>query len=104
MAQRRKRRNGHGHQPSLESLQEDLSLLQANMSKLIAGLGGAASNGMSSAMSAASHAAEDAIEQAESMGQEGVETVRETIRAQPLAAIAISMGAGALLGAFLTRH
>ena len=100
MAQKRKRRNGNGAQASLESLQEDLLLLQADMSKIIAGLGGAASKGVTQAM----HAAEGVAEQVETIGQDGVDTVRSTIRSQPLVACAISVGAGALIGALLTRH
>jgi hypothetical protein len=50
-------------------------------------------------------AAEDVAEQVETYGQEGVDTVRSTIRSQPLVACAISVGAGALLGALLAaRH
>jgi ElaB/YqjD/DUF883 family membrane-anchored ribosome-binding protein len=100
MAQRRKRRNGNGAEASLESLQEDLAALQADMSKVIAGLGGAASVGVAQAM----RAAEDMAEQVETIGQDGVDTVRNTIRTQPLVACAISVGAGALLGALLTRN
>jgi ElaB/YqjD/DUF883 family membrane-anchored ribosome-binding protein len=104
MAQRRKRRNGHVAQASLETLQEDLALLQANMSKVFAGLGGAASEGVTHAMRSASTTAEDMVEQVESIGQDGVDTLRSTIRSQPLTALAVSVGAGALIGALLTRH
>ena len=104
MPQRRRRRNGHGTEASLEALQHDLAALQANMSKLIAGFGNAASEGVTHAMRSASTTAEDVVEQVEEYGQEGVDTVRKTIRAQPLAAIAVSVGAGALLGALLSRH
>lgn len=100
MAQKRKRRNGNGAGAALESLQEDLAALQANMSKIVAGLGDKASEGVTQAM----HTAEDVVEQVEEYGQEGVDTVRSTIRAQPLMALAISVGAGALLGAYLNRH
>jgi ElaB/YqjD/DUF883 family membrane-anchored ribosome-binding protein len=100
MAQKRKRRNGHGAEASLASLQEDLAALQADMGKVIAGLGGAASDGVTQAM----RAAEDVAGQVETYGQEGVDTVRSTIRSQPLVACAISVGAGALLGALLARQ
>jgi ElaB/YqjD/DUF883 family membrane-anchored ribosome-binding protein len=100
MAQRRKRRNGNGAEAALESLQEDLAVLQKNMSKIVAGLGDKASEGVTQAM----RTAEDVAEQVEEYGQEGVDTVRSTIRAQPLMALAISVGAGALLGAYLNRH
>jgi len=106
MAQKRKRRNGNGHttQATLHSLQEDLAALQANMSKVIAGFGTSAADGMSHAMHSASSTAEDVVERVEEFGQEGVDTVRSTIRSQPLTAIAISVGAGALIGALLSNR
>lgn len=101
MAQKRKRRNGNGNgSPTIASLQEDLAALQSNMNKVFAGLGGVASAGMGQAM----HAAEDVVGQVETIGQDGVETVRSTIRSQPLIACAISVSAGALLGALLARQ
>lgn len=42
-------------------------------------------------------------EQVEEWAEEGADTVREAIRSQPFAAIALSMGAGALIGTFLRR-
>lgn len=104
MARKRKGKNGNGVEASLEALQHDLSALQLNMSKVIAGLGDAASNGVSSAMRTASTTAEDMVEQVEAYGQEGVDTVRTSIRSQPLVACAISVGAGALIGALLARQ
>src|SRR5258706_15647562 len=104
MARKRRRRNGNGVEVSLELLQEDLSALQANMSKVMAGLSSAASHGVTDAFRAASSTAEDVIEQVEAVGQGGVDTVRNTVRSQPLVACAISVGAGALIGAFLARH
>jgi len=106
MAQRRKRRNGNGHGPmaSVASLQEDLAALQADMSKVIAGLSGAAAASVGNAVHAAERVAEDAVDQVEAYGQDGVDTVRSTIRSQPLIACAISVGAGALIGALLARQ
>ena len=104
MARKRRRRNGNGAETSLELLQEDLSALQANMTKVMAGLSSAASHGVTDAFRTASTTTEDVIEQVEAVGQEGVDTVRKTIRSQPLVACAVSVGAGALLGAFLARQ
>ena len=42
-------------------------------------------------------------EQVEEWAEEGTDSVREAIRSQPFAAIALSMGAGALIGTFLRR-
>jgi|SRR6185436_19748904 len=101
MAQKRKRRrNGNGAEATLASLQEDLVALQADMSKVISGLGGAASEGVTHAV----RAAEDVAGQVETLGQEGVDTMRSTIRSTPLVACAISAGAGALIGALLAAR
>ena len=52
--------------------------------------------------------AEEAVEQAagdvETWTNDNLDSARESVRAQPLAAIALSMGAGALLGAFFLRR
>jgi ElaB/YqjD/DUF883 family membrane-anchored ribosome-binding protein len=104
MARKRRRKNGNGVETSLESLQEDLSALQADMSKVMAGLSSAASHGVSDAFRTASTRAEDVIEGVEALGQEGVNSVRSSIRSQPLVACAISVGAGALIGALLARQ
>lgn len=101
MAQKRKRRNGHANgSPTIASLQEDLAALQSNMNKVFADLGGVASAGVGQAV----HVAEEAVGQVETLGQEGVETVRSTIRSQPLIACAISVSAGALIGVLLARQ
>ena len=96
--------NGNGIEASLEALQHDFSALQTNMGKLVAGLGNAASDGMASAVRSASDTAEDAIEQVEDLGQEGVNAARRSIRSQPIVSCAISLGAGALIGALLARQ
>lgn len=101
MARKRKaRRNGHGAEATIASLKEDLAALQADMTKVFSGVGGAASDGMSNAV----RAAEDVAEHMETLGHEGVHTVRSTIRSTPLVACAISVGAGALIGALLARQ
>jgi ElaB/YqjD/DUF883 family membrane-anchored ribosome-binding protein len=107
MARKQRRRNGRAAHSSLQTLQDDIAALQANMSKVIADLGGAASEGVTQAMRNASTTAEEVAEQVEEFGSESVDTVRSTIRAQPLVACAISVGAGALLGALISssaRH
>src|SRR5262245_3903480 len=102
MAQTRKRRrNGNTAEASLALLQEDLSTLQADVGKMFSNLGGGATDSAAQAMQAAGHMAG----QVETLGQEGVDTMRSTIRTQPLVACAIAAGAGALLGAIVAnRH
>lgn len=76
----------------LKSVQAEFADIQKEMRKL-------ASEGAANV----SHAASAAGEQIEEWAEEGTDTVRDAIRAQPFAAIALSMGAGALIGTFLRR-
>lgn len=91
MATRSKRRNGT-LEARLKTLQSEFADIQKEMRKL-------ADDGMSNVSEAASAAGE----QIEEWAEEGTDTVREAIRAQPFAAIALSMGAGAIIGSFLRR-
>lgn len=76
----------------LKSLQSEFTQIQKEMQKM-------ASDGATSVSNAASAAGE----QIEEWAEEGTDTVRDAIRAQPFAAIALSMGAGAIIGSFLRR-
>jgi ElaB/YqjD/DUF883 family membrane-anchored ribosome-binding protein len=91
MAMRSKRRNAT-LETRLKTLQSEFAQIQKEMRKL-------ADDGVTNV----SHAASAAGEQIEEWAEEGTDTVREAIRAQPFAAIALSMGAGAIIGSFLRR-
>lgn len=80
----------------LHALKGDFEALQRDMRLLLDSLGTDASHRVMKATSgAATHV--------EQFANDGVETVKEGIRAQPLAAIALSMSAGAVLGSLLRR-
>jgi ElaB/YqjD/DUF883 family membrane-anchored ribosome-binding protein len=104
MAYARKRKNGsHELEARIRALKADFEGLQKDMRRLVDAVGESATAGVSSAATAAGDAASSAVEQVEEWAEEGADTVREAIRAQPLAAIAISMGAGAIIGTLLRR-
>jgi ElaB/YqjD/DUF883 family membrane-anchored ribosome-binding protein len=103
MAYARKHRNGSDIEARFCALQADFAGLQKDMRLLADNVGNAASERVSSATTAATGAAASAVEQVEEWAEEGTDTVRDAIRAQPLAAIAISMGAGAIIGTLLRR-
>ena len=84
-------------------MRADFDNLQRDMRGLAGSVGDAASSSVSDAAASVSGAANGAAEQVEEWAEEGTTTVRDAIRAQPLAAIAISMGAGAIIGTLLRR-
>jgi hypothetical protein len=92
----RMRRNRSQTEARLEALKGDFEALQRDMRLLLDSLGNDASERVASATNGAA-------QQVEEWASDGVETVRDTIRAQPLAAIALSMSAGAVLSSLLRR-
>jgi ElaB/YqjD/DUF883 family membrane-anchored ribosome-binding protein len=102
-AARKKSKNGNDLDARVSALKGDFDSLQNNVRELLNSLGQEASTGFASATEAAGDAASDAAEQVGSWSEAGAESVRGAIRTQPLAAIALSMGAGALIGSLLRR-
>ena len=88
----------------LAALREDLEALQSDMKGLANGVGDAASDRLTEMLSATEDLAEQLTERVEVWTNENAETLRETVREQPLVACAIAMGAGAILGAILLRR
>lgn len=98
-----RKKNGNHFETRISALKEDFDSLQHNVRELLDAVGHDASDGISSAAGAASETIMSAAGQVETWGEAGTESVRGAIRTQPLAAIALSMGAGALIGAYLRR-
>ena len=106
MASRRRRSNGNGHdlQARLDALKDDLGTLQKDLRGLLHDAGGAANSQMQDAIKGALSSVEDVADRVEDWGSENLESVRDVVRTQPLAAIALSMSAGALIGALFLRR
>lgn len=100
---RKKKRNSSELETRVQALKEDFDTLQQDVRELLNSLGHEATIRVSSAADAAGTVATQAAEQVEHYAEEGAETVRDAIRTQPFAAIALSMGAGALIGTLLRR-
>lgn len=98
-----RRKNGSDVDARIRALKSDFDELQKDMRKLVESLGEAAGEGVSGMASSAQRAAGDAVHQVEVYAEQGVDSVRGAIREQPLAAIALSMGAGAIIGTLLRR-
>jgi len=99
----------------LNDLVADLEALRADIRSLAQGIGSEASGRVTDALksaeerltgllSASEIAAAEAYDQAEVWANENMDTLRENVREQPVAACLIAMGAGALLGAILFRR
>lgn len=86
--------------PHIAELKADLAAVKADLAKLMDTLERTARHGANGAAGEAEAAIDEVTEWAESQ----YETLRESIRAQPLAACAIAAGVGALLGQILLRR
>ena len=100
---RKNGRNGSDVQARLNSLRGDLDALQQDMRGLMTDMGGAATEQVQGAVNGAIESASEAVERVSDWSNENLDGVRQVVRMQPLAACAISMSAGALIGALLLR-
>jgi ElaB/YqjD/DUF883 family membrane-anchored ribosome-binding protein len=111
-----KKRNGTKNiDKRLGALRSELDALQGDMKGLTGDVADVADGRVHLAVRNAENVAqrayrlaEEAIEQAagdvETWTNGNLDSARESVRAQPLAAIALSMGAGALIGAIFMRR
>ena len=84
----------------LDALKSDFLALQDDVKGLARGVSAAASDMIQST----SRGAEDALESVGDWTTDNVGSVRDQVRKQPLAASALSVGAGAVIGAILSRR
>ena len=103
MAQARKRKNGHDLDAKLQALRSDFETLQGNMRKLVESVGDVAGAGVTDVANGAANVASETAGQVEHWAEEQADGVRGAIRQQPFTAIALSMGAGAIIGTLLRR-
>jgi ElaB/YqjD/DUF883 family membrane-anchored ribosome-binding protein len=107
MAPRRKtatKANGDDLQGRLAALKGDLEVLQKDLRGLAGEASDVATQKMNEALNGAMETVQDMADRVEDWGADHIVTLREQIREQPLAACALAMGAGALLGAILLRR
>ena len=97
-------RDGNEMRARLNSLRGDLDALQQDLRRVLSDVGDAATDGVQSAMSGAMHSAQEAYDGFEDWGGRSLKDVRKSVRAQPLRACLVAMGAGAFLGALLLRR
>ena len=91
----------------IDALRSDLSALQDDTKGLASDAAGAATHRARELAENALRLAEDTAsnvrDDIEAWTQENIDTAREKVREQPLSALAISLGVGALLGALFLR-
>lgn len=87
-------------EPSLSDVRADLEQLRVDFAKLVETLGHTARDGVKGAANDAEAAAGEVKEWADVQA----ETLRGSIQAQPLMAVAVAAGVGALLGHILLRR
>lgn len=101
---KRKKGNGHDLSARLDSLRDDLGLLQKDLRGLLSDAGGAANEQVHQTVRGALSSLENVADRIEDWGSDNLDSVRDVVRSQPLAAVALSMSAGALIGALFLRR
>lgn len=105
MAVKRKRSNGTAHlEQKLSALQSDLAQLQEDLRGLAGAGGEIAGERMSTVLEGAGSAADRATDQIGNWTNDNLIAVRDAVRGQPLSSVLLSIGAGAIVGAFLLRR
>lgn len=89
----------HGLKQDVDQLRDDLGKLKKDVSGTARDLAGAARSGMREAGAYVN----DAVDTVKERGEEQLESARDMIRENPLAAAAISFGVGVLMGALIRR-
>ena len=99
----------------LSALRSDLDSLQENAKSFVGDVGNVANDGAGAAIEAArtlaerayrlaDEARESVTDDVEEWASDNLDAARETVRGQPLAAIAVALGVGAFFGAVLLRR
>ena len=96
--------DGHDIQDRVVALREDLDALKQDMRGLMTNVGNAAGERVQDAVSGVIQSAHGTAGQFEDWGAKNLKAVRKSVRNKPLAACALAVGTGALLGAILLRN
>ena len=105
MPAKRKRSDGTAHlEQKLAALQSDLAQLQEDLRGLAGAGGEIAGERMSTILEEAETVADRAADQIGNWTNDNMIAVRDAVRGQPLSSVLLSIGAGAIVGAFLLRR
>jgi ElaB/YqjD/DUF883 family membrane-anchored ribosome-binding protein len=100
MAIWRKRTHARNIEARLDALRSDFLALQKDMRGLATGVGAAASDEVHTT----NRAAENALDSVSEWTHDNIGSLQDSVRRQPLAAAVLFIGAGALIGALLSRR
>jgi ElaB/YqjD/DUF883 family membrane-anchored ribosome-binding protein len=95
-SKQRKSRNGNKLPSRMSAVRADLNTLQKDVRGLVSNASDVASREVRGVMG-------EAVERLGTLRTESIAGVRDAVRNQPLKACAISIGAGAIIGALLLR-
>lgn len=95
-SKQRKSRNGNKLTGKIKAVRTDLDVLQKDVRGLVSNASDVATREVRGAMG-------EAVDRLETLSTDSIANVRDAVRNQPLKACAISMGAGAIIGALLLR-
>jgi ElaB/YqjD/DUF883 family membrane-anchored ribosome-binding protein len=98
------RKNPSTLEERLEALRDDLEALQTDMKGLAGGVGDAATARLNEMLRNTEDMADQISSQVGDWTNDNAESLRESVREQPLTSLAIAMGVGALLGLILFRR
>lgn len=98
------RKNPTTLEERLEALRDDLEALQTDMKGLAGGVGDAATARLNEMLRNTEDMADQISTQVEDWTNDNAESLRESVREQPLMSLAIAMGVGAFLGLILFRR
>ena len=104
MPRRKQRKSRNGTQANslnhaknlMGAVRDDLDALQRDVRGLVSDVGSVATEEVRGAM-------HGAVERIETWSHDNIEGFRDVVRSQPIKACALSIGAGALIGALLLR-
>ena len=96
----RKRRPMRDIEARFDALKSDFQALQADMRGLAKGVGDITSD----VVHTTSRTAEEALDSVSEWTNDNVGSLQDSVRRQPLAAVILSVSAGALVGALLSRR
>jgi ElaB/YqjD/DUF883 family membrane-anchored ribosome-binding protein len=100
MAIWRRRNHAQNIEARLVALKSDFAALQQDVRGLAQGVGDAATD----VVQTTSRATGQALDSVGDWTNDNVGSLQDSVRRQPLAAVLLSMSAGALVGALLTRR
>jgi ElaB/YqjD/DUF883 family membrane-anchored ribosome-binding protein len=98
------KRKNHDLSKRIGALRHDLAALQKDWRGLVDEAGGIADRKIHDAIGSLMESLDDVTERVEEWGEDQLDTARDVVRKQPLVAVSVAFGVGAVIAAFLARR